>query len=558
MEEAKTALTGDNSIVVLAQCYEIIGDVKSARDYYETALKKAPNSPEIFRTWVEFLLKTNSFVQAEKELKEFPPPKKDATKAEQDNWRWAQYRLIDALRAQQKIEKLDEALILLNEQIKKKSERESADDKRRMAQILAVYPSPEKRKLAIDILEKLVAQEKVVAMEAEERWMLAGLYQRAGDSEKSRAELRNLIATRKDDARALVGYIELSLLANELSEADLYFSSLKKLAPRDQTTLDLEIKIMNARKNYMGIANLLKSIDAGTYENEDPEATLRRQNWIARHFATTANKLVQINDIRASKEFNVEADNFFTKLVKQQPDLTLAYAEFLSVTPQIDRSLDLVQEHINDIPFARLERITRNVMKNRLSTTEQFQRLEGFLKSRDGKDEFIPLALVTADLLSWQGKLEASADQFKEILKRDNNNVIVLNNYAVVLALAGVENKEALLMINKAINAGGPMDAFYDTRGMVHLAGGHPELAVVDFEKSAGENDSAERRFHAAIAYAQMASGAKSDAEKFLQSAKNSLARADALGLFEHELHPVERTRLEVLRKELDMPATTK
>jgi tetratricopeptide (TPR) repeat protein len=556
--EAQMAIEGDLAKVAIGQCYEIIGNTELAREHYEEALKQAPNNPDMRRTWVEFLMKTTAFAQAETELKQVLLQKFGSSKPEQEYRRWAQQRLVDALRSQQKTEKLDEAIIVLNDQIKQ-SGRESLDDKRRMAQILALYPSREKRQLAIEILEKLVEKEKVVALEAEERWMLAGLYQKAGESEKSRTELRNLIATRKDDIRALVGYIQLSLIANEPAEADLYLSSLKKLAPKDPTTLDLEIQILSARKNYAGITNLLKTIEAIPYENQDPETALRRQTWIARSFASTANKLAQSNDIRASKEFNAEADRFFSKLNMEKPDFTLMYAEYLSVTPEIDRALDLVQEHLTDISFARLERVTRNVMKNRLANPEQLARLQDFLQTREGKtEENIPLSLLTSDLLSWRGDLKASSERFKELLQRNENNVIVLNNYAVILALSSTENKEALRLINQAIKIGGPIDAFYDTRGMIYLAGLRPDLAVQDFERAATESDSAERRFHAAVAYSRMAASGGAGEERSLQAAKKSLARADELGLIEHDLHPLERVTLAKLRKDLDMPEPSK
>ena len=71
---------------------------------------------------------------------------------------------------------------------------------------------------------------------------------------------------------------------------------------------------------------------------------------------------------------------------------------------------------------------------------------------------------------------------------------------------------------------------------------GHPELAIIDFERALRQRETAERRFHAAAAYMQL---------KRYDAARKSLDRADKLQLSEQELHPLERPTLKSMRAEL-------
>lgn len=245
--------------------------------------------------------------------------------------------------------------------------------------------------------------------------------------------------------------------------------------------------------------------------------------------------------------------------MEEKPELTPLYAEYLASTEEIDRSLELMQTHAADAPFPVLERTTRSLMKNRYVTPEQLVRIQDILKSyRCKPDELVSLTLLRADLASWQGDATTSAELFRKILSDNSKNVIALNNLAVVLALYNSSNAEALKSIEDAIKIGGPMDALYDTRGMVYLSADKLEIAAAEFERALMENDNSERRFHAAVAYARMSAINAETADKNLRAAKKSLARAEDFGLYEMDLHPVERQTLKELRIQLAMPVRQK
>ena len=420
--------------------------------------------------------------------------------------------------------------------------RSNSPGQAEVAQILAMYPTRAERQMAIDLFEKIVNQEPVLANQLEERWQLASLYQLLGEPTKSRGELRKILSSRKDDPRSLIAYIELSLQAKEFREAEIYLNALKKLAPDESSTADMEIQVLYARQKYTEIANLLKSIAAKKIESADPNASVRKQNWISRWYTTISNRLAQDKRLEDSDRFNIEAEEFYKNLSEEKSEELLTYAEFLAVTAHVDQSLQLMREHRNELTLGRIQRIVRAVMKNPRATPEQLAQCQELINSRENRpEESIPLALLSADLLSWRGDFKAAADKFREVLRVDKKNVI--------LALSGGDHGEAMRLINLAIEIGGPMDAFFDTRGCVHLAAGNAEGAVSDFEKSANENENAERRFHTAVAYWRL---------KNVDAAKKALMRADELGIVENEFHPLERLTLNNLRKELNLPERSK
>ena len=311
--------------------------------------------------------------------------------------------------------------------------------------------------------------------------------------------------------------------------------------------MELEIQALYERKKYSEIKKLLNSIvERADRGNVSPNIAVSSKFWSARQYESVARKLAQIAQSDESDRFNAEAEAIYTKLIDQRPDDVLLIAEFLAETAQVDRSLNLLEEHPDELNFARLSRVIRTVMKNPRATPEQLSRLQNLLKSREASfNDPISFSLLSADLMNWRGDYRASSETYRDLINRDKNNVIALNNLAVLLAQTGGNHNEALRLIERAIEIGGPMDALLDTRGLVHLAAGHSDLAVVDFERALLENENAERCFHVAVANARLQKD--KEALKFLN-------RAYALVLDTQELHPTERVILRKLRAELNLP----
>ena len=152
------------------------------------------------------------------------------------------------------------------------------------------------------------------------------------------------------------------------------------------------------------------------------------------------------------------------------------------------------------------------------------------------------ILLTLADLMSWRLENKEAQAIYLQVLQQSPDNIFALNNLAVLLSMFSGNSSLAMKSVTQAIDKGGPMDSLLDTRGLVQLLSGHSELAIADFKQSVFEKESAENQFHLAVAYAAV--------QKF-QEAKDSLAIAEKLGLYEEELHPKEREKLKRLRSQL-------
>ena len=227
----------------------------------------------------------------------------------------------------------------------------------------------------------------------------------------------------------------------------------------------------------------------------------------------------------------------------------MVLVEFLAGTKQIDRALDLLQEHGPKSGASRIINIVRKISRNPAASDDQLRRLQEqvtqFQQLVDDKmlnDPTMSILLTLADLMSWRGDLTKAQAVYLSVIEKSPGNIYALNNLAVLLALNGINPRGAMTHVEKAIANDGPMDSLLDTRGLVQLAAGQSGAAVADFKLSIFEKESAENQFHLALALSRIGS---------LKAAKDALAAAETLGLVEEDLHPKERSMLNILRKQI-------
>ena len=125
-------------------------------------------------------------------------------------------------------------------------------------------------------------------------------------------------------------------------------------------------------------------------------------------------------------------------------------------------------------------------------------------------------------------------------LKVDPNNIQVLNNLAMMLALTGQQFKEANRCIEQAVDAAGPTDYLLDTRCIVRLASANIQGAEQDIRKSLEIFPKPDRFFH--LAQVLVSQGRVDDAKVEMKKAQDG-------GLTAQGLHPLERKAFETLLK---------
>ena len=543
IEEAKGAIEEERSILAIAFCYELAGKNDLALATYRTAFEKSPDDVTTGLRLVDFLLKAGISQEAEVVLRKLVKSNSGDEEISQDQRRLVHRKLANLLINAGSQEQLNEALALVERNLGN-NRSVAAEDLRLKAIILANGQATLQHEQAVAILERLVQSAPANGPLADDQFLLARLYLQAGDRVNARIQLRKLIGSNKSEGRFILAYAQLCLQSNEPTEAELYLSFLQKLAPYELSTIDLEAQVLFAKGRYSEISTLLKGLNSSRFQDSTKlDAAVAARLWAAKRLEEFSRRLEKMGETTDAAALSRDAEELYTRYVKDRPEEMLVFAEFLGKENQVDRALDLLQEHGPKAKIFRVAGVVFGIMKNTYTTPDQLARLQELLKSLSSSfDNTTVFEILSADLLSWRGSYPEANAAYKGILRKDERDIRVLNNLAVLLALTGEDYQEAERLLKKAIEIAGPLDALLDSSGVIKLASGHPETAIVDFEKALQQRESAERRFHAAAAYTQL---------KRCDAARKSLDRADKLQLSEQELHPLERPTLKSIRAEL-------
>ena len=543
IDEAKAAIQEERSDLAIGFCYEIAGKPELAKATYQSAFEKSPDDVLTGLRLVDFLLKTGAAQDAEAMLRKLVKSNFGEDESSQSLRGLVNRKLANVLISAGGQEQLNEALGLVERNLKS-SGSAAIEDLRLKAIIFANGSSPIQHEQALAILEKIVQNAPANTPVGDDQFLLARLYLQAGDHTNARLQLRKLLSTNKSEGRYILAYAQLCLQSNEPTEAELYLSFLQKLVPNELSTVDLEAQVLFSRGRYSEISSLLKGLNSRRFQDSTKlDSAVAAQLWAAKRLEEFSRRLEKTGETAEAEIFSNDAEELYAKYVKDRPEEMLVFAEFLGKSNQIDRSLDLLQEHGPKSRLPRVASVVFAVMKSAYTTPSQLARLQDVVKSLVAtSDNPTRLDIISADLMSWRGDSAAAAAAYKAILRENERNVPALNNLGVLLALTGEDYKEAERLLQKAIEIAGPADALIDSYGVIKLASGRPEAAIVDFEKALQTRETAERRFHAAAAYMQL---------KRFDSAKKSLDRADRLQLSEQELHPLERPTLKSIRLQL-------
>ena len=163
------------------------------------------------------------------------------------------------------------------------------------------------------------------------------------------------------------------------------------------------------------------------------------------------------------------------------------------------------------------------------------------LAAADKHDRPISILLALGELRGTQDRVDEAVQVYREILKRDENNVWAMNNLAVLLALQKRGLSEARQLVEKAIEIAGPLPALLDSRASVYLALGQPQRALSDLQQVVGEDPRPNRQFHLALAYFRRARKGR----------RASPRRGTKAGLDARQVAPVGKARLSGLDRQV-------
>jgi tetratricopeptide (TPR) repeat protein len=417
-------------------------------------------------------------------------------------------------------------LLAINE---KKGGTTNADQKA-LAIILSTHTDRPSRTESIRLLEQIIKTEPTFSLP--DNFLLANLYLRIGDWSQYSRTMRSILGKGgSSESKYVRNYAEALISQKEFSESAFWIDKLKKLAPMELSTASIEARLLLQSGDY---DRLFKLVESNRRKNE-PE----RMFWAAQIAELAGSELMQTGKIEEAKRFLDVARDCFSEVAGTDSKRSLALAAYLARLGQIKESIELLRDR--DLPPDEVGALIQGAWQNGLLNADDARELIGIAQSVQAKHpNNVSINLGLGDLWSWLGVGTEAASAYQMALKVDPNNIQVLNNLAMMLALTGQQFKEANRFIEQAVDAAGPTDYLLDTRCIVRLASANIQGAEQDIRKSLEILPKPDRFFH--LAQVLVSQGRVDDAKAEMKKAQDG-------GLTAQGLHPLERKAFETLLK---------
>ncbi|TWT46650.1 tetratricopeptide repeat protein [Botrimarina hoheduenensis] len=505
LREAHLRLNEDDSLLVFARCYELLGRWIDAEQRYLLALDDAiPNErPRAARLLAAFY--ASQFYPGSDKLEKATPLVNEILRAiaegnldaNDPNARWARTAAARLLAGSGEYQKIRSAENLLSSNVV--DGRLLDEDLELMAKILASRPEASSRLKAITLFEQLAdAQRLPLQSELE----LSQLYYSVGEWRKCREQMINVIARYPEEPNVRVRYMRMLLERGGPTEIDEAVRQLRRLAelqPNDITTRELAARVAMKRGKQKEAIAALRSMLPRNLSQIKPEQT----GLLLR----VGSLLSEFDDIQnAEPMYKLAAD-------RGGPGERLEYATFLGVKVDADRGMELLDKLRSEIPAASVVQRGLQILRARTNegadTAGIGEKINNWLKSALREDpDLIALRMQSAELLDIKRDYEGASALYRKLLaSRDLagvNRAVVLNNFAYLLALADPSDQdvdEARKYVDEAVDLLGPGTDLLDTRAVVAMADERYSDAIADLELAVIDRPTADKYFHKATAH---------------------------------------------------------
>ncbi len=597
IEHAAASIRPDDAGMTVARCYELISEFSSienhyiakAEKYYLEALDSAPDG-DVRRiiAVADFYSRHADFAQATELLDRLLDPQ---TAAPNFAVAWARRRQAMLIASRGDYDDSTRALELLKLNEKQGTESDVSDLRTR-AEILARRHNRKDRLAAIQIFEELGQRQQI---ETTDVFRLAGLYDVTGDWQNTRRVMLDLVTADSPDPAHIAFFVERLTRKDELNEARLWMNKLEKLQPKAVRTVLTKARLLGTLNRSAEAAALVTNflVDrrqvlfglSELLDQENADETLQMmKEWLQAHsgFKTgrilgqaqelirqrqvaeaiallrehvkqqdladavhatitrvAASLLEEIGELGAAEDLFRQYANLST-----QPAAVFILAKFLARNDQVGEALTVCEKHLGAAAPELVATGTVSVVSQGDTTSDHLQQVdEWIMVAIEQKPESLACLVALADLRLLQRRLGEAEELYRMVLTKNDKNLVALNNLAWLLTHVEGRSTQALDLINRAIELAGRQAALLDTRAMVYLSIGKAHEALEDLHEVYEGTDSAIGNLHLAIAHLLA-----DDTEM----AAAAMAEAERCGLRANSLHPLEREKLERVRKALD------
>ena len=533
--EAEGKIPVEQAPLALAQCYEVMGNREMAEKKYLAAVAAAPADVTVLRRLVEFYLRTGKTRDAQTHLKRIVAGE---IKAGGQHLVWARRALALILAGQGTYDSLRQGLELVEENLRTAA---AVQDLRAKAVLLSAHPKRQEREKAVEIFEKVIEDPRVAT--AGDRLILARLYMAQGPSKWALAsrQFRSLLASAPNQPQYAMAYAAALLAHKELDDAERWLDRLDQIAPGQFSTVTLRAQALCQRGKHEQAIGLLN----GYLQRPESQGADRaeRIGLMATRMEDLGNRLRDPKQKAAAARFAEEAENLYRQYAKLRPENELLVAGFLARQKRLDEATAVAEQAWPTAKPAVIATTMVSLLAGENPGSPEDARAEKVLLAATEKFERpISFLLLLADYYSVRNRCPEAEAVYREILEKNPNEVLALNNLALLLALERKQLEEAEQLVNRAIELRGPAVNALDSRASVYLARGKLHEALADIDAVIADSPAAAAYFHRALILAQM---------NRLPEARQALKTAQKKGLKAELLHPLEMPAYEKLCRTL-------
>lgn len=561
VEEAKSKIDAKDAPLAMARCSTYLGELDAAQKQYEELLKASPDDPQMVRTLAEFhlenlrnaLASTTLDKQARAEASDRENKALERMLRQLMNLKdtgetdlaWARLQLAVLSLSRGNINGLNDALALTEANLE--ATPDDLATLRIRALLLSAQNAPKRRQEAVKIYRKIVAMsgERTAP---EDLFALVNVYQQNGDFYEARNTLRTLVARTANSKLEsqtnypvyLSKYVTVLMHLEELSEAEVWlgvFEGLEENAnPKVKNLLRAELE---SRRGHHGVAVKtlldfkmpeLPSDSIGpviaaevpkTNANpteissqleylaslQKPKTADKKSNEAGVSPQATAAETARVEEVK--KIYLDAAEKVLRESVGDDPRQRLQLAAFLVRHQHQDDALDLIEEIArvlntsDDLPI--MSEAMFMVLESETPNAAQVARISNILDQlRSQHADSTILMMVRARVLDLQGNDAGSQQIYREIIKAQPENVVAMNNLALMLLADDSSLYEAAELSERTIAAAGRVPTLLDTRAMIAIAAGEYPKALQLLNDAIDQSADTNFLFHRAVVYQRL------------------------------------------------------
>ena len=405
-----------------------------------------------------------------------------------------------------------------------------AEDRLRMAEILAARSDPISRRKAQHLFEQIKQDQRLSLRDDME---LGRLYFALGEWDKCKRQMQQTVVRNPKSVEAQSLYISMLLLRG--SERDINDEAVRRVkklqetAPEDIRTVQLMVQLASKTGREQQARSYLLGLLPKVNKPED----ITEQHVPMMEFV--ASMLVTLDDLD-------NAEKIYKMVVARDPSKALALADFLGTHRNVDESIKMLEAAYKPELTEPIARVGIGVIRARRDDIgdKYDQQVQGWLdRGLLENPDSIGLLMLQAEFDDVKKDYDGAAGIYKKLLARKDvvgtTRAIVLNNMAFLVALAdneGATGVDPLELVQQAVQILGPTADVLDTRAVIYIAKGENQKAIDDLDNSLTENPTASKYFHKALAH--LAAGQNSaalkawdDAHKLENDVRSTLNRME-------------------------------